>query len=63
MSIKERVSQLKQLADRLTKPDEQEEKTFEKFTSLLPVLPNLTPEQLSTLSFEVWHEARTRGDM
>lgn len=63
MSIEQRISQLKQLAYRLTKPDAQEEKTFKKFTSLLPDLPNLTPEQLSTLSFEVWHEARSRGDV
>ncbi len=61
--IKNRVSQLTQLADRLTKPEQQEAENFEKFTSLLPILPYLTPDQLSTISFEVWHEARQRGDM
>jgi len=60
MKYEERIDQLRQHAMRLTKPEEQEEKTFEKFTSLLRVLPDLTNEQLSVLGFEVWNDARVR---
>lgn len=47
----------------LKKPEGQTEENFEKFTSLMLILPALTPEQLSALSFEIWHEARKRGDV
>lgn len=59
-SIEERLDQLRQYANRLTKPEGQSEENFEKFTSLFRILPHLTPEQLSTIGFEVWSEARER---
>lgn len=58
--IEHRLDQLKQYADRMTKPEEQSDENFEKFTSLFRILPYLTPAQLSTLGFEGWIEARER---
>ena len=48
------------LIDRLVKPQEQDEKVFDTYKKLLSVMPSLTNEQLSSLNFECWCEARQR---
>lgn len=45
----------------LVKPANQDRKLFNEFKKALLLLSKIDDKQLAMLSFEIWHEARTRG--
>lgn len=49
-----------ELIDKLVKPEGQLKGTFKAYTEILRLMDKLTNEQLSSLSFECWYEAKQR---